>query len=181
MLKTTRRASIDAAATQPSEALLFTKNSRNVMEALVVEEVERQCKALPYKIAKSTSPTEVTAFALNRLPALYATSKRGWQRQLQRGKTEFQPQIATAVRQGIMAVQRDPLRSESPLNFQEEDAAAIALQDLKLLLQCEDLSWQNLNVVVKQALIDTLRGKITWAYAAGDHFDWEKYPHHQRG
>jgi len=150
------------------------------METLVAEEVERQCKALPYKIAKSTSPDEVTAFALNRLPALYATSKRGWQRQLQRGKDEFRAQIVTAVRQGIMAVQRDPLRSEIPLNFQEEDAA-IALQELKVLLQREDLSWQNLTSVVRQSLTDTLRGKVTWASAAGDLFDWEKHPHHQKG
>lgn len=151
------------------------------MEALVAEEVEQQLQTLPHKISRTINPAEVTAFALNRLPGLYATSKRGWQRQWQRGKGELHSQIATAVRQGIMAVQRDPLRSDSPLKFAEDDAAAIALQELKLLLRREDLAWDQVAGVVKQTLLDTMRGKITWAAQADDLFDWERYPHHQRG
>lgn len=169
-----------ASASQPEKRHRYTKNSQNVMEALVAEEVERQCKALPPKVAKTISPSEVTAFALNRLPALYATSSRGWQRQWQRAKGEMQPQIVTAVRQGIMAVQRDPLRSESPLSFPEDDAAANALQDLKQLLKRDDLTWQNLNTIVKETLVDTLRGRITWDAPSVNTFDWEKHPHHQR-
>lgn len=153
--------------------------SVNVMEVLVAEEVANQLGALPHKIARQMNSSEVAAFALNRLPALYATSKRGWQRQWKRGKGELQAQIATAVRQGIMAVQRDPLFTDSPLAFDNE--AETALQELKQLLRCEDLSWQNLPSMVRLTLMDTLRGKITWAAPTRTQaFDWEEHPHHQR-
>lgn len=153
--------------------------SVNVMETLVAEEVTNQLGSLPHKVARQTNPSEVAAFALNRLPALYATSKRGWQRQWKRGKGEMQAQIATAVRQGIMAVQRDPLYADSPLAF--DNPAETALQELRQLLHCEDLSWQNLPSVVRLTLMDTLRGKITWAAPQRNEvFDWENHPHHQR-
>lgn len=181
MLKASQTRTPDAAINQPPKHHRFTRNSSNVMEALVAEAVEQQLQALPYKVARTVNPAEVTAFALNRLPPLYATSKRGWQRQWQRGKGELYPQIMTAVRQGIMAVQRDPLRSESPLKFMEDEAAANALQNLKVLLRREDLSWENLHNVVGQTLLDTMRGKITWSAQLDEPFDWEKYPHHQRG
>ncbi|MER3433149.1 MAG: competence protein ComFB [Leptolyngbya sp. ERB_1_1] len=150
------------------------------MEVLVAEEVTHQIEALPHKLARQTNPADVAAFALNRLPALYATTKRGWQRQWKRGKGELQAQISTAVRQGIMAVQRDPLQADSLLTI--ENAAETALEDLKQLLQCEQLSWQNLPSVVRLALMDTLRGKITWAAPkSNEFFDWEAHPHHQKG
>jgi hypothetical protein len=172
--------STDSSPTQPDKPPAFTKHSLNVMEVLVSEEVENQLNVLPHKVARQVNPAEVTAFTLNRLPALYATSKRGWQRQWKRGKGELHPQIATAVRQGIVAVQRDPLHADSPLTFAEADVAQVALEELKHLMQCEQLSWQNLPSVVKLALMDTLRGKITWAAPRSEIFDWEEHPHHQK-
>jgi hypothetical protein len=160
----------------------FAKNSRNAMEILVVEEVEQQIRSLPSKIAKYIKPSEVTAYALNRLPGLYATSKRGWQQQLNRGRTQLNEQIKVAVRQGIMAVQRDPLRAETPLYFPEENAALAALQQLKILLQCENLTWDNLSDAVEESLLSTLQGKITWRSNRrpdDEIFNWEEHPHHQ--
>ncbi|AFZ23574.1 Late competence development protein ComFB [Cylindrospermum stagnale PCC 7417] len=161
-----------------SQQNAFTKSSRNVMEVLVVEEVEKQFQSLPAKTAKYIKASEVIAYALNRLPALYATSKRGWQRQWHRGKTEMYQKITTAVRQGIIAVQQDPLRANDLLIFPDEDAASAALQGLKVLLQREDISWENLTDVVKQTLINTSRGKITWRQPGrpdNQLFDWEKH------
>ncbi|MBD2692385.1 late competence development ComFB family protein [Anabaena catenula] len=155
----------------------FIKNSRNVMEMLVVEEVEKQIQSLPLKTANYIKASEVVAYALNRLPSLYATSKRGWQRQWHHGKTELYQQISTAVRQGMAAVQRDPLRINEPLNFPEDQAAQTALEGLKVLLQREDISWDNLNNVVEQTLLNTLKGNITWSNGRSDNqkFDWEKH------
>ncbi len=144
------------------QQLAFTEKSRNVMELLVVEEVEKQLQSLPPKVSKFIKPSEVIAYALNRLPALYATSKHGWQKQFQRGKTELQPKIATAVRQAIIAVQQDPLRANEPLTFQQENVVLAALQKLRSLLQREDLSWADVADVVEQTLMDTLKGRITW-------------------
>lgn len=171
--------STDPSALEPIKPPAFTQQSLNVMEVLVAEEVADQLGALPHKLARQINPSEVAAFALNRLPTLYATSKRGWQRQWKRGKGELQNQIATAVRQGIMVVQYDPFHADSPLAV--TDPAETALEELKQLLRCKDLSWQNLPSVVRLALMDTLRGKITWAAPQRhERLDWEQHPHHQK-
>lgn len=85
---------------------------RNALEPLVIEESQRQLRQLPPKMLGSLKPervlAQVVAYALNRLPALYATSDRGWQFQ-QHQAQKLRPQIVMAVRQGFAAVQRDPL------------------------------------------------------------------------
>lgn len=90
----------------------------NVLEPLVAEEVQRQLQYLPPKLVKYINPAQAIAYALNRLPALYATSERGWQLQQQRAKEKLADQIAIAVRQGLAAIQLDPLRVATPLKFQ---------------------------------------------------------------
>ncbi|AKG23060.1 competence protein ComFB [Calothrix sp. 336/3] len=158
----------------------MTKNYRNVMEELIIEEVETQVQRLSPKISKNIKVCEVVAFALNRLPPLYATSKRGWQRQMERGKAELQERITITVRQGITAVVKDPLASGIPLNFEEENAALMAMDKLRNLLQQENLSWDNLAESVEETLLETARGHITWRRGGDeDSFDWESYPQHQ--
>lgn len=135
---------------------------RNVMEPLVVEEVERQIASLPPKVAQYLNKTEAIAYALNRLPPLYATSERGWEQQRTKASREMRSQITAAARQALAAVQRDPIRTTSPLRLDEDRDANTALQGLKELLRAEDLSWQNLVDTVERILIRTARGEITW-------------------
>lgn len=99
---------------QTNRVLLYS----NAMEPLVVEEVERQLEYLPPKLVEYLNPAQVVAYALNRLPALYATSEEGWHRQQQRAREQFGNQLVVAVRQGLAAVQRDPLRAATPLKRQ---------------------------------------------------------------
>lgn len=143
---------------QPEQAQTY----RNVMESLVVEEVEKQFQRLPAKVSSYVNKAEVVAFALNRLPPLYATSERGWQQQRDRARRGMDSQIVTAVRQAIAAVQRDPLRAVTPLKVEEEQESLAALQGLKELLGREELSWRDLVSAVENALIKTARGEITW-------------------
>jgi predicted transcriptional regulator len=135
---------------------------RNVMESLVLEEAEKQYKHLPPKVSSYVNKAEVIAYALNRLPPLYATSEKGWQQQRERALKEMDAKIVAAVRQAIAAVQRDPLRAVVPLKVEEEQEALIALQGLKELLRREDLVWGELVDAVEIALIRTARGEITW-------------------
>lgn len=135
---------------------------RNAIESLVVEEVDRQFHRLPPKLSSYLNRSEVIAYALNRLPALYATSERGWQQQRLRGKNELGNQIVAAVRQAIAAVQRDPLRSSTPLQPLEDIDPQTALQGVRELLQREDVSWRNLVDAVEHTLQRTARGEITW-------------------
>ncbi len=169
---------------QSSKQKTFTKKYKNVMESLVFEEVEVQIQALPQKTAKHVKPPEVAAYALNRLPGLYATGKRGWQKQWHRGRTELHPKITAAVRQGIIAVQRDPLRSDIPIHTDDEQTAqeAKALRKMQLLLQRDDISWNNVVNIVEQTLLETLRGNVSWRRSSScedEIFDWEEYPQYQ--
>jgi hypothetical protein len=90
----------------------------NAIEPLIVEEVERQMQQLPPSLVQYLDAAQVTAYALNRLPALYATSVEGWHRQQQRAKEKMAAEIFMAVRQGLAAVQRDPLKTSTPLMLQ---------------------------------------------------------------
>lgn len=126
---------------------------RNAMESLVVEEVDRQLQRLPAKLVEYISTAEVIAYALNRLPALYATSEKGWRQQRLRGKNELKNQVNTVVRQALVAVQRDPLRVAAPLQITaEEQEPYSALQGLRQVLGKEHLSWDTLVDVVDRSL-----------------------------
>ncbi len=148
---------------------------RNVMESLVLEEVEKQFQRLSTKVTNYVNKAEVVAFALNRLPALYATSEKGWQQQRARARKEMDSQIVASVRQAIAAVQRDPLRSVVPLKLGEEQVSQAVLQQLQELLG-QEVSWRNLVDAVEGALIRTARGEVTWrkrGNAAAQRNEWQ--------
>lgn len=149
---------------------------RNVMESLIVEEVEKQFQKLPVKVSGYVNKAEVIAYALNRLPALYATSEKGWEQQGARARKELGSQIVAAVRQAIAAVQRDPLRAVVPLKIGADQESQVALQELKELLGQEELSWRNVVDAVENALIRTARGEVTWrkrGNAAAQRNEWQ--------
>ncbi|MEL7036962.1 MAG: late competence development ComFB family protein [Cyanobacteria bacterium J06592_8] len=97
-------------------------NTINVMEVLVVRETDRQLKQLTPKQVQYIKLVEVATYALNRLPSLYASSQEGLQYQLKQAKQQYKPQIIVAVRQGVAAVQRDPLRRSTPIDLKQSDS-----------------------------------------------------------
>ena len=124
----------------------------NVMEMLVKAEAVRQMQLLPPKTLKFIKLTQVKAYALNVLPPLYVTSEKGWHSYWLKGNTELKEQITRAVRQGIAAVQRDPLREISALPHEKEPIADATLKQIKRLLGNDDLTWYNVVPAMKQAL-----------------------------
>jgi hypothetical protein len=133
--------------------------NRNVMELLVAEEIERQISRLPSNIKKFINPIEVATYALNRLPALYASSQQGFNKQKLKGRSEYSVQITQEVRKGLAAVQKDLLRSSTPLVAETEreinevlQEAEAALQELAAYLPEKDLSWKNIVKLVKPLL-----------------------------
>jgi len=131
------------------------KAYHNVIELLVAEEVQEQLKQVPDNLQPYIEPIEVATYALNRLPALYASSQEGQKRQLKYARQHLQEQITLAVRQGIIAVERDPIRTSTPLSWVSDhqlETAQRALETLRLLLNRPDLSWNTLVPVVRQAL-----------------------------
>lgn len=142
-----------------------SEHYRNVMEFLVNQEVVRQLKRLPNNLIKYIDPVQVATHALNHLPPLYASSEEGARQQRHRAtEPPLKEQIVIAVRRGIAAVQRDPLRMSTPLAPEfgtEEREAYIALHDLEDLLQQGELNWHNLVSMVRYTLIQAMHGDLT--------------------
>jgi Late competence development protein ComFB len=132
---------------------------KNVMEILVEQEVLRQVNALPARIAAYINQTELLAFALNQLPALYATSEKGLEHQLEKGKVKFAAQITQSVQRAIAAIRRDPLRSHIPLRMAQDSPHQEVLLRLRRLLRNDRVDWETLPIAVEQALYRATRGE----------------------
>ncbi|WP_013324494.1 late competence development ComFB family protein [Gloeothece verrucosa] len=138
---------------------------QNIMEVLVKEEIQRQLKIYPAQIRSSFNIVEIEAYALNRLPVLYASSEKGRDMQKEIGKQKYRKEIGIAVRRALATVEKNPKRHSKPLvSFSEIESkcreAQSALEMLEdLLIQTQlidgyptDLSWDNLVSVVEKAL-----------------------------
>ncbi|MEB3174974.1 MAG: late competence development ComFB family protein [Cyanobacteriota bacterium] len=134
----------------------------NVMESLVYAEIERQLKFYPKNLRSYLNTVEVATYALNRLPPLYASSKMGQEQQRRLGERQYREQILSVVRRAIAAVERDPLRSSTPivsdLEMQYEEAKQTLygvqelLQDYNLLeYPNQVITWSNCLGVLKKA------------------------------
>lgn len=98
-----------------------TRKYHNIMEDLVAEEVKRQVASLSPRLSQYIKRVEVETYALNRLPPLYASSQEGLLQQQKRGRESLIEEVKKAVRQALVAVQRDVLRHSTPL-IPDEDA-----------------------------------------------------------
>ncbi|MEL6438629.1 MAG: late competence development ComFB family protein [Cyanobacteria bacterium J06621_8] len=135
--------------------------NRNVMEVLVADEIERQIVRLPNNIRKFINTIEVATYALNRLPALYASSQQGFNKQKLKGRSQYSVKITQEVRKGFAAVQQDLLRSSTPLLAENEveieqsvAEAQAALQELADYLPEKELTWKNVVRLVKPLLAE---------------------------
>ncbi len=134
---------------------------RNVMELLVADEIDRQIVRLPNNIRKFINTIEVATYALNRLPALYASSQQGFNKQKLKGRSQYSVKITQEVRKGFAAVQQDLLRSSTPLLAENEEEieksiaeAKAALKELADYLPEKDLTWKNIVKLVKPLLVE---------------------------
>ncbi|WP_353932969.1 late competence development ComFB family protein [Okeanomitos corallinicola TIOX110] len=73
----------------------------NVMEELVLTDVIAKVAEIEASSDKSLDVGDITAYALNRLPPLYATTEEGANYQRQRAKTELQDLISQQVREAV--------------------------------------------------------------------------------
>lgn len=73
----------------------------NVMEELVLTEVIAKVAEIEASSESSLDVGDITAYALNRLPPLYATTEEGANYQRKRAKTELQEFISQQVAEAI--------------------------------------------------------------------------------
>lgn len=98
----------------------------NVMEELVISEAITWLQQLDNKNHPMPDLGDVAAYALNRLPPLYATSEEGANFQRQRAKDELQDIIRQQVKEGIKRYLERPNLVRQPL----ENTPKIAYEDL---------------------------------------------------
>lgn len=141
---------------------------QNIMEPLVHAEIEKQLKFYPKNLKAYINKVEVATYALNRLPALYASSRQGKEQQHRIAQRKYKEEITSAVRRAIAAIEKDPLRNSDPivsdLEVQTEEAkqalqkVQTLLRDRKLLdYENQTLTWENLPNLLQRAL-----NKLEW-------------------
>lgn len=131
----------------------------NITEVLVKREVDRQLEHLPPRVLRFIKRTEVETYALNRLPALYASSTQGLKFQQQRAQREIGKQLETVVRQAIAAVQVDPLRASQPIIHPGNRDSEAVLQALRQLFDRPDMDWQGALQALKRVNKAQLQGQ----------------------
>ncbi len=154
----------------------------NIMEELVNDEIERQFIRLPENIKQNIRKVEVATFALNRLPALYASCHKGLNKQKLKGKSKFSVQITRVVRQAFAIVQEDILRYSSPLQPQKDETidqigeleeAKKALAELSELLPSDNYCWTKLVEAIKPILANNCNVSSTDYDAASEQEELE--------
>ncbi|MFN3927724.1 MAG: late competence development ComFB family protein [Pseudanabaenaceae cyanobacterium] len=127
---------------------------KNAIEELVIAETEAQLKRLSPEVAQKIDPSDVIAYALNRLPPMYATSQRGWTELRERASKALKTQIESAVRHALVNTQKDPLRQADPIPQEELATQARSLLRLQKILCRDNLSWKEVPDLVQEALRD---------------------------
>ena len=125
----------------------------NILEILVSVVIERRVQRLDEATQQKISIDDVAAYVLNRLPPMYATSRRGLQNLRQKVKSEMTEQIITIVKEALNRIIQAPERALSPLPFEKfnlelEDA----LVQLREFLGRDDITWRNVAEVVEECL-----------------------------
>jgi Late competence development protein ComFB len=118
------------------------------MEIFVLEEIELQLEKNIYhqQIAGNINISEVTTFALNRLPAHYASCVEGIQRQKNRIKTnrQLKHQISHVVASAFAAIERNPIRKATPIVDKQQNTFAEAkevLPKMADILPEQEVKW----------------------------------------
>lgn len=125
---------------------------KNVLEEIVIISVQEQIKHLGDSLRPAENLSEVAAFALNRLPALYASTSRGWLQQRKRAHTELNHRIYTAVHQALLGVKRDPMRTSTRIAASKVETPAHILTRLQKLFSKTSLQWRDVPSAFQEAL-----------------------------
>ena len=108
----------------------------NVMEELVITEVITQIAVLEGVSERDLDISDVAAYALNRLPPLYATSEEGALYQRERAQKELQGLINTQINEGIRRFLDYPtLPGRSPLDKPTRKDIKEIVADMSQLLK----------------------------------------------
>lgn len=106
----------------------------NVMEELVIDRAVARAADIEVNSQEKLDIGDIAAYALNRLPPLYATTELGVQQQRQRAETELQALIQQQVEAGIERYLNRPAIPGEPL--QQKPQHGVLEQVSSLLRSC---------------------------------------------
>jgi hypothetical protein len=138
--------------------LSLAKTYINAMEILVETEVDRRINQLTEGHRAYLNRMEIIAYALNKLPALYATGEKGLEFQLAQGRAQHSARIQQAVQQSLAAVLRDPILNYTPLKLQASAGMRDVLTRIKALLHNDQIDWETLPDILAALINQTPRG-----------------------
>ena len=119
------------------------ESCRNVLIEFVYREANAQIQSLGSGIKYKYNIDEVIAYALNRLPPMFASTEVGLQSKRQEC-IAMQADINKVTRQALLGVRRDPLREPEPMEDIELANAPHALINTQELLGWKNLMWCDL-------------------------------------
>jgi hypothetical protein len=141
------------------------QSCKNAIEEIVIQEVQAQLAKAPQSQQNTVNINDVAAYALNRLPPMYATSQEGWSQQRRRAMTEFMGQIEMMVRRALVNAKPDVLRDMTPLPEKETENQALALAQLQQLFGVDDMTWRDLPAILDNALMTIkLKSAVNYTY-----------------
>jgi len=127
------------------------ESCRNVLLEFVYREASTQIQGLGSGIRHKYNIDEVIAYALNRLPPMFASTDIGLQTKRQECMM-LQADITKVTRQALIGVRRDPLRNPQPLEDIELANAPYALCYVQERLGWENLMWRDLPMSLEENL-----------------------------
>jgi Late competence development protein ComFB len=146
-----------------SYMLTTTYTVVNVLEAIVLQESKEQLARLQSVLSRKVTIEESAAYALNRLPPMYATSQQGVHWQSQKAHKEMSNQIESVVIQSIMALSKTPRRLDTPLPMVQFDLEQEeAMQILRQRWHRNDITWHNVAPMMEEAITQERQGSSEW-------------------
>jgi hypothetical protein len=128
----------------------------NAIEYPVIQEVRSQIHSLSPELRQKLNLIEVVAYALNRLPSMFAHTKDGYRYHYNNAVGEFYPKIVDAVRRGIMVLLvGDPLHDSSPIPEQVFCDPPGLLNSLCELFDRKQMRWKEVPSVLRSLMPDT--------------------------
>jgi hypothetical protein len=135
----------------------------NVLEDLVKQEVANQLMHMEAVLPRKVGADDVTAYVLNRLPAMYATTEQGVTWQTQKAKEQLSNQIEVNVIEALMTLSKTPRRLASPIPLVKfEEDCEQSIKELRNILQRDDITWRNIANLAEYALEQSQHGMIYW-------------------
>jgi hypothetical protein len=135
----------------------------NVLEKLVLSLAYHQIQKLHPAIAETIDLGEVTAYVLNRLPTMYATTEKGYKALRLRAREVYGKEVVATIKEAIAACIESPNLEKMPLPLARFEAELEeSLEQIRWMLQRNDLNWRNAPFIVEECLQKVVNHEMEW-------------------